>query len=89
MPHGIASSITLIPLLVLSEDYIQNELNELYSKLSITGLDELINNIESIYYNKLNYKLRSWGVKKESLPELVKKCYTKDRIENYIITSLF
>ena len=85
MPHGIASSITLIPILILSEKEIRNELNKLYTKLGINTLEEFISQIKSIYNEKLNYRLRDWGVDKKDLSSLVKKCYTKDRIENYIV----
>ena len=52
-----------------------------------TGLpiSVFISQIKSIYNEKLNYRLRDWGVDKKDLSLLVKKCYTKDRIENYII----
>ena len=46
---------------------------------------EFINKITSIYDNQISYKLQDWGINKEDLPLLVKKCYTKDRIENFII----
>ena len=49
------------------------------------GIFGIVSAKESDYSEKLNYKLRDWGVKKKDLPGLVKKCYTKNRIENYII----
>ena len=85
IPHGIASSMTLIQLLILSESEIQYELNTIYKKIGINDLNEFIDNIKSIYTTKLNYRLRDWGVEKKDLIPLVDKCYTKDRIENYII----
>ena len=85
MPHGIASSITLIPLLILSENKIKNELKRIYNSLEIDSLDELIKNIESIYNNRLNYRLRDWGIKEKELPMLIKKCFTKERMKNFVI----
>ena len=85
IPHGIASSITLVPILIQSENKIKDELEKIYKKLKIENLQEFINKITSIYNNQISYKLQDWGIKKEDLPLLVKKCYTKDRIENFII----
>ena len=85
IPHGIASSMTLVPILIQSENKIQNELDQIYNKLKIKNLSEFINKITSIYNNQISYKLQDWGINKKDLPLLVKKCYTKDRIENYII----
>ena len=86
IPHGIASSITLPPLLVLSKDAIRKELSQIYDKLGIDSLEEFIDNIKLIYNKKLDYRLRDWRVNKKDLVPLVDKCYTKDRIENYIVS---
>ena len=85
IPHGIASSMTLIPLLIFSESKIKTELNQIYINSDIKNLDDFISKIISIYNENISYHLKDWGVKKEDLSDLVKKCYTKDRIENYII----
>ena len=85
IPHGIASSITLIPILILCEHKIKNELNQIYKTLEIENLEDFIDSIKSIYSKKLKYRLRDWGINKKNLPALVKKCYTKSRIENYVI----
>ena len=85
IPHGIASSMTLIPILIQVEDQIKDELNIIFSKLKINDLSEFICKIKAIYSNKISYSLRDWGIKEGDIPLLVKKCYTKDRIENYII----
>ena len=85
IPHGIASSMTLIPILIQVENEIKNELKTIYAELKINSLSDFIYKIKEIYSNKISYNLRDWGVNKEDIPLLVKKCYTKDRIENYII----
>ena len=64
---------------------IKNDLDKIYKKLKLENLPEFINKITSIYNNQISYKLQDWGINKEDIPLLVKKCYTKDRIENYII----
>ena len=85
IPHGIASSMTLVPLLILSNNKIQNELEKIYKRLNINNISEFIDKIKSIYNNQISYRLRDWGVDKKDIPLLVEKCYTKDRIENYIV----
>ncbi|MBA94036.1 MAG: alcohol dehydrogenase [Candidatus Marinimicrobia bacterium] len=85
IPHGVASSMTLIPVLIQAENEIKDELQIIYDELKINNLSDFICIIKEIYSNQISYKLKDWGVKKEDIPLLVKKCYTKDRIENYII----
>ena len=84
IPHGVASSMTLIPVLIQSENEIKDELKIIYDKLKINNLSEFIKIIQNIYDSKISYNLKDWGVKKKDIPSLVKKCYTKDRIGNYI-----
>ena len=77
--------MTLVPLLILSNNKIQNELEKIYKRLNINNISEFIDKIKSIYNNQISYRLRDWGVDKKDIPLLVEKCYTKDRIENYIV----
>ena len=85
IPHGIASSISLIPLLRINSKKIEKSLNQIYSILGIVGLEDLIDIIKRIPVSKLKYSLSDWGVKKNDLNWLVEKSYTKERMENNIV----
>ena len=84
IPHGIASSISLIPLLEINGNSIESELNIICNLLNVS-LDELINKINQIPEGVLSYKLSDWGLKREDLEFLSNESFTKGRMDNNIV----
>ena len=85
LPHGVASSISLIPLLEINGPAITKPLNTLYRKLGIGGMDELKARIRAIHEGYVKYRLRDWGVEHQQLSWLVDQCFTSDRMNNNIV----
>ena len=85
IPHGIAASISLVPLLKISQSAIQPALDSLCSNLSVTGLDQLADAIRAIPEGILKFRLRDWGIQRDQLDWLVPQCFSKGRMENNIV----
>ena len=85
IPHGIASSMPLIPLLLINKDSIANDLSNILSNLKCNYIDELIEIIRDIPRDIIKFRLRDWGVKKKELPNLVRLSFTKGRMDNNIV----
>ena len=85
IPHGIAASMSLIPLLKINLDRIQNVINNIIRLICLRDIDELIHKIEDIPSGILKYSLKEWGVDESDLEELIPKCFTVGRMENNII----
>ena len=84
MPHGIASSISLIPLLDINKEKITDQINQICSYNDIT-YNELKEKIKGIPYGIIPFTLKKWGITKDQLPRLAKKSFTKGRMENNIV----
>ena len=84
IPHGIASSITLIPLLNINGSRIVDSLNVICDNLD-TDINSLKKMIENIPDNIINYKLSSWGINKSDITLLAKESFTKGRMDNNIV----
>ena len=85
VPHGIAASISLRPLLDLNGSAIQPELKEIYRLTNLNGLEELKTAVGRIPEGQLSYRLRDWGIEKGQLGELVNQSFTRGRMNNNII----
>tara|TARA_Y100000590_G_scaffold211779_2_gene239993 strand:- start:13984 stop:15081 length:1098 start_codon:yes stop_codon:yes gene_type:complete len=84
IPHGIASSITLIPLLQINKVSINHILEKICSDNCIT-LNELILKIESIPHLVVPNRLNEWGIEKNTINQIVDESFTKGRMDNNII----
>lgn len=84
IPHGIASSMSLIPLLKINKKSINSSLNKICDMNEI-NIEELINKIISIPQNIISLKLIDWGVQKNQIDRLVKQSFTKGRMDNNIV----
>ena len=84
IPHGIASSISLIPLLRINREYIKKSLDRIYEINNFT-FDQLVQFIRSISENYIPCQLKDWGVPKNQLEDLAKESFTKGRMENNIV----
>ena len=85
IPHGIASSITLVPLLQINAPNISHSLDRICSNLKLSGLVELSEKIKDIPSKIISYRLRDWGVKEKDLSWLVDRSFTKGRMDNNIV----
>lgn len=85
VPHGIASSLAILPLLEINHSEIEGELGQLLKQLNMKGLSELSSRIKEIPSNVIKYTLQDWGVQKNQLEELVTQSFTKGRMDNNIV----
>ncbi|MEE9162607.1 MAG: phosphonoacetaldehyde reductase [Candidatus Neomarinimicrobiota bacterium] len=85
LPHGIASSFALLPLLEINAPEIRPALDRLYDGLDLSGLADLKERIREVPAGQLPYRLRDWGVRRDMLDELTGQCFTGDRMVNNIV----
>lgn len=84
IPHGVAASMSIIPLLGINYTAIESEIKLILEKLELIDFDSLIQKIQSIPGKTLKYSLRKWGIQKEEIPQLLKQSFTKGRMDNNI-----
>ncbi|SVE08333.1 uncharacterized protein METZ01_LOCUS461187, partial [marine metagenome] len=85
IPHGIASSLALLPLLRINMTAIEEELDLIRKKLELNDIYDLENLIRIIPDTLQKFNLESWGVNKDHLGELVEQSFTKGRMDNNIV----
>ncbi len=83
IPHGVASSMSLLPLMDINKKFIQNELNEICFRLNLS-FDDLKNKISSIPKGVFSYKLIDWGLSESDLKLVCNESFTKGRMDNNI-----
>ena len=84
IPHGVASSIGLIPLLEINGEFIKDPLNKICNNLELT-YDKLKQMIKTIPQGVIPYTLDAWGIPEDQLPKLVDESFTKGRMNNNIV----
>ena len=84
IPHGIACSIPIIPLLRLNKAAIKDKINKLLLFLNI-DYEELEKQIVNIPKNVVDFNLSMWGIKIEDIDWIVKRSFKKSRISNNIV----
>ncbi|MCJ7802718.1 MAG: phosphonoacetaldehyde reductase [Candidatus Marinimicrobia bacterium] len=85
IPHGIACSMPIIPLLKINEKAMQMELEKIYARLRIKDLSELEQSILQIPEGIIDFNLSKWGVKQAEIDDIVEGSFTKSRMENNIV----
>ena len=85
IPHGVACSLPILPLLKINKASIEKELNIIMEKLKLVSLSEMEECINRIPRNILRYTLRDWGVSKSDLNTLVELSFTNGRMDNNIV----
>ena len=84
IPHGIASSISLIPLLEINGKLIKEPLERICNNNELT-YDELIQTIKGIPQGVVPYTLGEWGIPENQLTKLAAESFTKGRMDNNIV----
>ena len=85
IPHGIASSFALIPLLEINGPLISNDLDKILETLGLGSVVEMISIIKAIPNNNIKYNLRNWGLKESDLDFIAEQSFTKGRMDNNIV----
>ena len=83
IPHGIASSITLCPLIETNKEHIIDELNIICDNLktNINGLKNMINDIPQ---GVLPYSLKEFRVSRNDINKMADESFSNSRIYNNI-----
>jgi alcohol dehydrogenase class IV len=84
MPHGVASSISLIPLLEINGEFIKEPLNRICNNNELT-YDELKETIKAIPQGVIPYTLDEWGIPENKLTKLAAESFTKGRMDNNVV----
>jgi alcohol dehydrogenase class IV len=84
MPHGVASSISLVPLLKINERGIKIPLDKILKNLKF-DFSDLTNSINSIPENIIPFSLKKWNIFDSDFSYIVKKSFTKGRMDNNIV----
>lgn len=85
IPHGIAASMPMIPLIEINQKAITKELVQLNAILNLRNNAELQSLIKSIPSSIIKFNLKDWGVDRDDLQMLVKHSFTKGRMDNNIV----
>ena len=84
IPHGIASSISLLPLLEINENFIKEPLDRICNNLELT-FNELKQTIKAIPQGVIPYTLDEWNIPENQLTRLAAESFTKGRMDNNIV----
>ena len=84
IPHGVASSISLIPLLEINGKFIKEPLDRICKNNELT-YDELKKTIKALPQGIIPYTLDEWGIPENQLPKLAAESFTKGRMDNNIV----
>jgi len=85
IPHGIACSMPIIPLLQINKKAIRIELERIYTKLHLGNLSDLETLILQMPKDIIDFNLSKWGVKVGDLTDIANRAIYKSRISNNII----
>jgi len=85
IPHGIACSMTLYPIMQLNYSSIKEELDDLVNILQVSNVNEFFNKIHKNIKEKVLINLHEYGVEKSDLQSIINESFTEDRMENNII----
>jgi alcohol dehydrogenase class IV len=84
IPHGIASSISLLSLLEINEKFIKEPLDRICNNLELT-YNELKQTIKAIPQGVIPYTLDEWDIPENQLTRLAAESFTKGRMDNNIV----
>ena len=84
IPHGIASSLSLIPLLDKNKKMIETSLQKICNKLAMT-YEDLKKCIKKIPNGVIPFSLSSWNIPVHKLSVFTEESFKSNRMENNII----
>jgi len=84
IPHGVASSLSLIPLMDINREWIKEPLDRICSKMDM-DYEKLKETIMSIPEGIIPYSLTDWGIPEDQVPKLADESFTKGRMDNNIV----
>ena len=85
IPHGIACSMPLRPLMEINGRSVRSKLDRLSNHLGVAAADELWPWVERALADKVRFRLREYGVARGDLGWLKDECFTKGRMDNNIV----
>ncbi|MEN8153819.1 MAG: phosphonoacetaldehyde reductase [Acidobacteriota bacterium] len=85
IPHGIACSMPLFPLLNINRREMGDKLEKLFNNCEVRNSEELEKLIKKAVSGKIPFSLKEYGVKENELDELVGQSFTKERMANNIV----
>ncbi len=85
IPHGIACSMPLFPLLHINREEMGDKLDRLFTNCEVRNVKELEDRIKSAISGKVPFSLKEYGVRESELDELVGQSFTKERMANNIV----
>jgi len=85
IPHGIAASMPLLPLITINQNAIEDQLCQIRINLNLKNNSALKDLIAEIPGDLIKFNLRDWGIKLEQISELIDLSFTKGRMDNNII----
>ena len=85
IPHGIACSMPLFPLLKINSKGMVDKLDRLFMNCEVKSPEELEKKIKAAVKGKVPFSLEEFGVKENELEGLVGQSFTKERMANNII----
>mgnify|MGYP001336856275 CR=1 FL=1 len=78
--------MSLIPLLKINHEKIDNILKNLINMTNIKDIDELIYKINDIPSGIINFSLKEWGVNESDIEQIIlPNCFTPERMSNNVI----
>ena len=82
IPHGVAVSMLLAPVMRLNQPYIKNR-KELFNAFGVESVSELSEKVTAILEKSGSpAKLSQWGAQESDFEELVAHSMTKGRADN-------
>jgi len=85
IPHGIAASMPLLPLITINQNAIEDQLCQIRINLNLKNNSALKDLIAEIPGDLIKFNLRDWGVGRDDLQKLVQHSFTKGRMDNNIV----
>ncbi len=85
IPHGIACSMPLFPLLDINRKGMGDKLERLFMNCEVKSGEEIEKKIKASIKGKVPFSLEEFGVKEDELDGLVGVSFTKERMANNII----
>ncbi len=85
IPHGIACSMPLFPLLKINSEKMVEKLDRLFMNCDVKSIEELEERIKRGVKGKVPFSLEEFGVGEDELDGLVGESFTKERMANNIV----